>query len=317
MSDLADPERGSPGREPDERVPGMPAVRVHSEYGDMPVPLADGFSPTIGWQWLPEKKGGPAFAVITRSRLGSLKTAQRFPMTEEGWAGAWRALASLSPHNAARAAAAIQARRAEGRIGHDRDSAAIAELDARSVASLHGVALLGGYAPGNGMIVGERYDARFLGDRLVVCPHRLPDVVAELPYRDIEEVEIGGPGVVKSGGGFAGGGFGAVGALEGMAVAAVLNALTTRTTITTVVRVQAAASELFLLDTRLPPEQLRIYLSRPLGAIRAARAAAPGGSRPGSPASPVGELTKLASMLESGLLTREEFDTLKTRLLNR
>jgi hypothetical protein len=119
---------------------------------------------------------------------------------------------------------------------------------------------------------------------------------------------------VKSGGGFVGGGFGAVGALQGMAVAAVLNALTTRTKITTVLRIQSPASELFLLNTQMTPGQLRMHLSRPLGAIRAARAvpAAPPGA---SISSPVDELTRLASMLEKGLLTREEFDLLKARLL--
>jgi Short C-terminal domain len=118
---------------------------------------------------------------------------------------------------------------------------------------------------------------------------------------------------VKSGGGFAGGGFGAVGALEGMAAAVVLNALTTRKTITTVIRVQAVTAELFLLSTQQTPEQVRMDMSHQLAAIRAARSPAAG--QPG-PAAQVEQLTRLASMLESGLLTREEFDTLKARLLS-
>jgi len=36
---------------------------------------------------------------------------------------------------------------------------------------------------------------------------------------------------------------------------------------------------------------------------------------PATPASPVEDLTKLASLLQSGQLTREEFDRLKARLL--
>jgi hypothetical protein len=135
-----------------------------------------------------------------------------------------------------------------------------------------------------------------------------------MAYTAIEDVEIGGPGLVKSGGGFIGGGLGAAGALEGMAVAAVLNALTTKTKITTVIRVRAAACELFLLWTQTPPEQLRIELSQPLGAIRAARAAA--AVSPASTASVVTELAKAAELLQAGLLTREEFDQLKARLLN-
>ena len=102
---------------------------------------------------------------------------------------------------------------------------------------------------------------------------RRAEVLAEMPYGQVEDVEIGGPGLVKTGGGFVGGGFGARGAIEGMAVAAVLNALTTRTSIKTIVRIQATGCELFLLHTRLTPEQLRITMSHPLGAIRSARAA--------------------------------------------
>lgn len=107
-----------------------------------------------------------------------------------------------------------------------------------------------------------------------------------------------------------------------MAIAAVLNGLTTRTSIKTVVRIQGAACELFLLHTKATPEQLRIELSRALGAIRSARATwVPGVSQhheasASASASPVEELTKLAAMLESGLLTREEFDLMKAKLLD-
>ena len=137
----------------------------------------------------------------------------------------------------------------------------------------------------------------------------------QVPYRDVEALDIGGPGLIKSGGGFVGGGFGVTGAAEGLAIAAVLNALTTRTKIKTVVRVQATECELFLLCTTAEPEVLRIRLSRALGAIRRARAemtASPGG---GPGASVVDQLGKLAMLLESGLLTREEFDRMKAAVL--
>lgn len=193
------------------------------------------------------------------------------------------------------------------------------ELDSRSLACLRRVALLGGYAPEAAIAIGERYDARFLEDRLGIFPCLHWEPLAEVPYHEIEDVEIGGPGLVKSGGGFVGGGFGAVGAVEGMAVAAVLNALTTRTSITTIIRVQAVNCELFLLHTQSTPEQLRIQLSRALGAIRAARATGTQSSQaqsvPTRPASAVEELTKLAGLLQAGLLTREEFDEFKARLL--
>ena len=53
-------------------------------------------------------------------------------------------------------------------------------------------------------------------------------VLAEVTYRDVEDVEVGNPGLVKAGGGFIGG-FGARDAIEGMASAGVLNRLTVRT----------------------------------------------------------------------------------------
>lgn len=138
-------------------------------------------------------------------------------------------------------------------------------------------------------------------------------------YAQVEAVEIGGPGLVKSGGGFVGGGFGAAGALEGIAAAAVLNALTTRTSITTIVRVQGTDCEMFFLHSRSTPEQLRIEMTAALGAIRAARAAAAkepvAGPQPAMPASPVAELVRLADMLAAGLITREEFERLKARVL--
>jgi hypothetical protein len=138
----------------------------------------------------------------------------------------------------------------------------IAELDSRSLACLRQVTLLGGYAPGAAIVIGELYDARFLDDRLAIFPVHYWEPRAAVPYSEVEDIEIGGPGLVKSGGGFIGGGFGAIGALEGMAIASVLNALTTRTSITTIVRIQGTSCELFLLHTRSTPEQLRIQMSR-------------------------------------------------------
>jgi hypothetical protein len=145
---------------------------------------------------------------------------------------------------------------------------------------------------------------RFAEDRLLVFASYRADVLAEVPYSQIEDVEIGGPGLVKSGGGFTGGGFGLGGAIEGMAIAAVLNAMTTRTSITTIMRIQGTGCELFLLHSRLTPDRLRIELSRTLGVIRAARAGEAAArpipeGRPLSP-SPVEELAKLANMLEKG-----------------
>jgi hypothetical protein len=246
--------------------------------------------------------------------MGNYKILERFPLTPEGWAQAWDALVKLDANSAQKARLELAERqRRDAELGYTKP-AELAELDDRTLVRLPQVALLGGYAPDVPIAIGEQYDARFLEDRLALYRSADWNILAELPYGQIEDVEIGGPGLVKSGGGFIGGGFGAVGALEGMAVAAVLNALTTRTTITTILRVQASTCELFLLWTKSAPAQLRIELSRPLGAIRAARAAID--QTPARPASPVAELSKLADLLQAGLLTREEFNELKAKLLH-
>jgi hypothetical protein len=39
-------------------------------------------------------------------------------------------------------------------------------------------------------------------------PGRQAEVLAEVPYGEVEDVEIGGLGLVKTGGGYVGGGFG-------------------------------------------------------------------------------------------------------------
>ena len=161
------------------------------------------------------------------------------------------------------------------------DSREVSELEARALVSLREVAYLGGHVPGSAIRPGERYDVRFLEDRMMVFACRQAEVLAEVPYGQVEDVEIGGPGLVKTGGGFVGGGLGARGAIESMAIAAVLNTLQPRGPASaTIVRIQGTGCELFLLSTGLTPEQLRITMSQALSAIRLARAAeAAGGIR--------------------------------------
>jgi hypothetical protein len=181
------------------------------------------------------------------------------------------------------------------------------------------VAYLGGYVPVTTISVGQRYDVAFLEDRLLIGVRHQAQALAVLPYSEVEDIEIGGPGLVQTGGGFVGGGFGVTGAVEGMAIASVLNGLTSRTSIKTVVRIQGTNCELFLLHAWATPDQLRMEMSHALGVIRKARStgstAVTQSGAPMRSASPVEELAKLADMLDRGLLTREEFDLMKAKLL--
>ena len=64
MGDLAVPERPD-GRHAAVRdragAPAMPVVRPGEQVPAVPYPLLDGLSPTIGWQFRSQAKGGPAF----------------------------------------------------------------------------------------------------------------------------------------------------------------------------------------------------------------------------------------------------------------
>lgn len=290
----------------------MPTLRTGTLTGGFLYSMVDyGQRYTLGWQ---RQTNSPTFVLI---RLGAMKdkVLDRFPLTPDGWARAWAALVKLDSGAADAVAAKIQEWLAE-----DAAHGAETEIGVRTLVTLADVAYLGGYLPESAITPGERYDVRFFEDRLAVLACRSADVLAEVPYGQVEQVEIGGPGLIRRGGGFVGGGFG-VTAIEGMAIAAVLNGLTTRTSIKTIVRIQGTGCELFLLLTSVTPEQLRIELSRPLGAIRSARAMeVAGGIQHGALAvsfSPVEELTKLADMLEKGLLTRDEFDLMKAKLIGR
>ena len=302
-------------------IPAMPVISPSEQVLGGAYPLLDGLSPTIGWEFRTQAKGGPVFVILRRTGLGSLKVTESFPLTEDGWARAWQSLVTQNPAAAPQVLATLQVREADAaRLRSPAlESGELLELDAGSIASLRNLVYLGGYVPESPITAGERCDVRFGEDRLLVFASHRADVLAEIPYSQVEDIEIGGPGLVKSGGGFSGGGFGLGGAVEGMAIAAVLNAMTTRTSITTIMRIQGTGCELFLLHSRLTPERLRIEMSRTLAAIRGVRAGE-AAARPAPEArpvsvSPVEELAKLADMLEKGLLTREEFDLMKAKIL--
>lgn len=308
---------GAPARETVEAVPAMPVVKHDEIWFDSPFTLVNDGRFSLGWQRWPDRKGGPGFVTLRRNAVGTLKIVERYPLNDEGWVRAWHALVRLDRLTAEKALAAL-VRRTESesavRVGLEEG----ARLADSTLTLMPEVVYLGGYVPGAGLTAGSMYDARFLHDRLSFHPCGESQALAEVPYSLIEAVDIGGPGLVRTGGGFSGGGFGLVGAAEGIAIAGFLNALTTRTKIKTIVRVEATDAELFVLNTKADPESLRISLSRVLGVIRQARASADAsalGQKAPGPVSVVDELSRIAGMLDNGLLSREEFDQLKARLL--
>jgi hypothetical protein len=219
----------------------------------------------------------------------------------------WRAFAELDSAMAEKALSAL-AHRVEAESGF----AERKQLDARSLAFLPDVIFIGGYLAGGGLAAGQKYDVRFLEDRLSVSRQSSLKAVAEFSYADVQEVEVAGPGPVRKW------------SPEQQAMLAIafgptgLMVAYGSTRIKTFVRIQTAESEVFFLHTTLLPEDLRIHLSRGIGAVRAAQASAisPGNrERQAGPVSLVDELSRLAGLLDNGLLTRDEFDQLKAKLL--
>ena len=77
-------------------------------------------------------------------------------------------------------------------------------------------------------------------------------------YAEIVALDFDGPGKVTMGGGFIGGGFGLLGAVEGMAIVLVLNSLTTRSEIESLIRCEAREMEVFFFTNTATPRDLRI-----------------------------------------------------------
>jgi hypothetical protein len=235
-----------------------------------------------------------------------------FPYDDEGWAAAW---GSYNDAEQACEPAAGESPVAEGPL-------------------LRGCVFLGGY--GHALVIQQAYDLLFDKTRIVVAlqgsrigldpsvlaahgllaetsEERVP--VLEIPLEHVTGFEIGGPGAVTTGAGVFGGGFGLEGFLKGAAVATLLNALTTRTKIRTVFRIEAAGGEATFFYSRETPEELRITLAPVFTDLRKRAVPSSPASEPPTTSDPVERLAQLAALLDRGLLTRDEFDRAKTRLL--
>lgn len=288
-------------------VPAAPVVKPDEIWSGTPNVLVDGSRYALGWQGWPEKKGGPGFVIARRGAMGTLGVVERYPLTAEGWVQAWQALVRLDPAMAEKIRLVL-ARRAEEDSGFAERRA----LDARSLSYVPHVIFIGGYSSGTELAAGDMYELRFLEDRLSVFREGSLQSSAEFGYADVQAVEVAGPGLVKKWSlgqqAMLTAAFGVTGALVAYG----------STRIKTFVRVQSADAELFFLNTGMLPEDLRIHLSRGLGAIREAQAPPVGSGddhRQPRSGSLVDELSRLAGLLDNGLLTREEFDQLKTRLI--
>jgi hypothetical protein len=211
---------------------------------------------------------------------------------------------------------------------------ALTTLNAASLCSLRSVPFSGG-SGSDPLVKGQHYDLRFLSDRIVVCPLGAADPIVEMLYREAEAVDISGSDSTKSGSdqqvvvvlvlallgavlgllilgflGFLLGAliFGLIGAMVGSSFSKV----------ETTIRIRGREAEYYFVTTLKRPEALRMELSEALRAIDKARAARPVDPDDGadSASEPISEqLSRLASLLQQGMITRDEFEHLKARLI--
>jgi Short C-terminal domain len=92
------------------------------------------------------------------------------------------------------------------------------------------------------------------------------------------------------------------------------------TKIDAIICIRAIDAELYFLDRQKRPDALRAELSEPLrviGYTGATKPDAPGEQAGAASESVPDQLSKLASLLQQGLITRDEFDQLKAGLIPR
>jgi len=175
--------------------------------------------------------------------------------------------------------------------------------------------VLGGY--GLRPTSGEVWDLVFEKSALTFFMGNHPHG-GSVPYRAITALEIGGPGEITTGTHFSGFGFGLAGVAQGVLMASALNMLTTRRRIDTAICLQTATAELFLHNGVERPDVMRIRLSPIFSLLRQQSGAAADLQSTGSArrdTSTIDDLAKLADLLAKGLITADEFATLKSDLL--
>ena len=318
---MSDGATAAPGSEAVLQSPPMPPVPPSELYRGSPRLLrSSGVDHSIGWQ--DHRTAGPGFVVVRLPRLSAAKVLSRFPLTPDGWASAWHALAELDP-DAATLIGSTLAARAERRRSTELES---------STVRLRSMTYNGG-SGGAPLDRGQAYDLRFLGDRLSICQPATNAAVAELAYHDVEAADVDGGDRGQSAAAMIGvvSAVALGGALIGFVVHGVLGlflgallfgliggtVMAVANTTKAILRLRGPDSEYFFSKAVHDPDALRIELSQPLLAIARARSGAqpaPAGPGPATGTVP-DQLAKLASLLADGLLSRDEFEQLKARAI--
>ncbi len=131
-------EASRAGAGPSAVIPAMPSVPQDDLYSGPPYLLDDDAAIRHSIGWHKDRRAGAGFVLARKNSTGSAKVIERFPLTEEGWTGAWQALSGLDESAAATVAATL-AKRAGERAG-----AARRALDAESLHVVRSAVFNGG-----------------------------------------------------------------------------------------------------------------------------------------------------------------------------
>jgi hypothetical protein len=145
---------------------------------------------------------------------------------------------------------------------------------------------------------------------LVVIDKNSDLTLTEIPFSEISELEISGPGTVTTNAGVSGGGFGLAGFLTGAAAATVINSVTAKTSTNTFVRIMTPSGEIYIHTSEIEPDALRMGLS-PIFVNLSNRSKIP--AHTGVRLSE--ELLGLQKLFNDGALSQEEFDAAKKKIL--
>jgi hypothetical protein len=147
------------------------------------------------------------------------------------------------------------------------------------------------------------------------------DLVLSVPVEAVTRVEISGPGRQIKGGGFYGGaGIGGLlggpqGALDGVLLTTFLNGLSRGATVTSFSRVSGPGWEAIFVNGQREPEQLRQLLSPAFVRVEQAASTSETSSMATESLDLVSSLERLASLVDRGMLTSEDYQVAKSRVL--
>ena len=151
----------------------------------------------------------------------------------------------------------------------------------------------------NGFLIGQPYESMWANS-----------------YEGLIGIQISGEGLYQTGGGWIGGGLGVGGALKGAAFASVMNALTTRTHNDCYFRFIYSGVEGNFQILSHTPRDLEIALSGVRNWLETRSVEIPKERKGNSLASSADELEKLWELHKKGILTEEEFQKAKRKLLD-